>query len=96
MDDFHAIMHGIGVVLEETGAFLLLVIFKDQLYDIYIYHIPVVPHGWRKFQNRKPIGEIRCCESQMSEQSNAVPLRIFFFNQIRRHKLRTDQDDCAV
>ena len=32
MKDSHAIMHGIGVVLEETGAFLLLVFFKDLLY----------------------------------------------------------------
>ena len=43
MDDFHAIMHGIGVVLEETGAFLLLVIFKDERNIIYhIYHIPYI------------------------------------------------------
>ena len=32
MKDSHAIMHGIGVALEETGAFLLLVFFKDLLY----------------------------------------------------------------
>ena len=32
--------------------------------------IPVVPHlvRWRKFQNRKPIGEVGCCESRMAEQ----------------------------
>ena len=31
--------------------------------------IPVVPHkAVAEVQNRKPIGEIGCCESQMSEQ----------------------------
>ena len=25
---------------------------------------------WRKFQNRKPIGEVGCCESEMAERSH--------------------------
>ena len=28
------------------------------------------PRRWRKFQNRKPIGEIGCCESGMAERSH--------------------------
>ena len=33
-------------------------------------YIPVVPHlrQWRKFQNRKPIGEVGGCDSRMTEQ----------------------------
>ena len=42
------------------------------IYDILymIYYIPVVPHKAvaESFKNRKPIGEVGCCESGMAER----------------------------
>ena len=37
---------------------------------IYIYHMPgsTAQGGGGSFQNRKPIGEVRCCESWMAER----------------------------
>ena len=34
--------------------------------------LPVVPHlrRWRKFQTRKPIGEVGCCESWMADRNH--------------------------
>ena len=47
-------------------------------YTLYILHctfyiIPVVPHkaGGGSFKNRKPIGEVGCCEPRMAERSHS-------------------------
>ena len=46
-------------------------IYLDIL-DINLGYIPVVPHKAvaEVFKNRKPIGEVGCCESEMAERSH--------------------------
>ena len=42
--------------------------YINRLQTGFLHSIPVVPHKtWRKFQNRRPIGEVGCCESRMAE-----------------------------
>ena len=36
-------------------------------YDGNVIQIPVVPHSGGSFKNRKPIGEVGCCELQTAE-----------------------------
>ena len=35
---------------------------------IYIYNISTAQGGGGSLENRKPIGEVRCCESRMAER----------------------------
>ena len=37
---------------------------------IYIYTSSTAQGGGRSFRNRKPIGEVGCCESRMAERSH--------------------------
>jgi hypothetical protein len=49
----------------DLGNFLQVALF--QISEL----VPVVPHvRWRKSQNRKPMGELGCCESRQSESTD--------------------------
>ena len=45
-------------------------IYIFNLPDIYIYTSSTAQGGGGSFKNRKPIGEIGCCESLMAEQKH--------------------------
>ena len=40
------------------------------LYTLYIYTSSTAQGGGGSFKNRKPIGEVGCCESGMAERSH--------------------------
>ena len=50
--------------------YLLLYMTKHEYIYIYIYTSSTAQGGGGSFKNRKPIGELGCCESGMAERSH--------------------------
>ena len=49
---------------------LSLIIYVYYIYTYYTYTSSTAQGGGGRFKNRKPIGEVACCESRMAERSH--------------------------
>ena len=68
-----ATQNGLQNVIRSWPRWMLCKAFKKhKLCSSWSMYIPVVPHqgGGGSFKNRKPTGEVGCCESGMAERSH--------------------------
>ena len=64
-------IHGPGGIsnCKDTGYVIVIIIIRV-MSNIYNYTSSTAQGGGRSFKNRKPIGEVGCCESRMAERSH--------------------------